>query len=166
VRYTPYARDVIFAKDYVKALRLRGVMAREADRVLSRYDALVAPGRVNEAPFAGAGVSERDRRDGQGCDGRHWQWRGAACGVCAEWNRGAGLPTSIQFMSRAWEENSALAAARAYQSLTDWHGVILPWSKFPSPPGGRGKGGFAHLSGALQRFWLNGRVRTRLPVSA
>src|SRR5262249_26261137 len=32
-----------------------------------------------------------------------------------------GLPTSLQFMGRAWEENAILAAARAYQSLTDWH---------------------------------------------
>jgi len=32
-----------------------------------------------------------------------------------------GLPTSLQFMGRAWEENRVLAAARAYQSLTDWH---------------------------------------------
>ena len=32
-----------------------------------------------------------------------------------------GLPTSLQFMGRAWEENTLLAAARAYQSLTDWH---------------------------------------------
>jgi Asp-tRNA(Asn)/Glu-tRNA(Gln) amidotransferase A subunit family amidase len=24
-------------------------------------------------------------------------------------------------MGRAWEENTILAAARAYQSLTDWH---------------------------------------------
>jgi Asp-tRNA(Asn)/Glu-tRNA(Gln) amidotransferase A subunit family amidase len=32
-----------------------------------------------------------------------------------------GLPTSLQFMGRAYEENTILAAARAYQSLTDWH---------------------------------------------
>ena len=32
-----------------------------------------------------------------------------------------GLPTSLQFMGRAWEENTILAAARAYQSATDWH---------------------------------------------
>src|SRR5215470_9044423 len=53
VHHTPYARDAILAKDYVKALRLRRVMAREADRVLSRYDALVAPGRISEAPVLG-----------------------------------------------------------------------------------------------------------------
>src|SRR5205814_9830589 len=48
--YTPYARDAILAKDYVKALRLRGVMAREADCVLSRVDALVGPGLAAVAP--------------------------------------------------------------------------------------------------------------------
>jgi aspartyl-tRNA(Asn)/glutamyl-tRNA(Gln) amidotransferase subunit A len=32
-----------------------------------------------------------------------------------------GLPTSLQFMGRAWEENLILGAARAYQSRTDWH---------------------------------------------
>ena len=32
-----------------------------------------------------------------------------------------GLPTSIQFVGRAWEENTVLAAARAYQALTGWH---------------------------------------------
>jgi aspartyl-tRNA(Asn)/glutamyl-tRNA(Gln) amidotransferase subunit A len=30
-------------------------------------------------------------------------------------------PTGLQFMGRAWEENTILAAARAYQTLTDWH---------------------------------------------
>ena len=32
-----------------------------------------------------------------------------------------GLPTSLQFLGRAWEENTVLAAARAYQARTDWH---------------------------------------------
>ena len=50
--YQPYARDAILAKDYIKALRLRGVVAREADRVLSRFDALVAPGRPADAAAA------------------------------------------------------------------------------------------------------------------
>ena len=49
-RYRPYARDAILAKDYVKALRLRGPRRREADRVLSRLDALVAPGRPATSP--------------------------------------------------------------------------------------------------------------------
>jgi aspartyl-tRNA(Asn)/glutamyl-tRNA(Gln) amidotransferase subunit A len=32
-----------------------------------------------------------------------------------------GLPTSLQFLGRAYEENTILAAARAFQALTDWH---------------------------------------------
>jgi len=121
VRYTPYARDVILAKDYVKAMRLRGVMAKEADRVLSRYDALVAPGRINEAPLLGQEFRSAigaTARDVMGAIGN-----GAGLpAICVPNGFGArGLPTSIQFMGRAWEENGILAAARAYQSLTDWH---------------------------------------------
>src|SRR4029453_5952142 len=128
--------DVILAKDYMKALRLRGVMVREADRVLSRYDALGAPGRVNEAPLLGQELRSATcatAQDGMGATGNG----AGVAAVCVPNGMGArGLPTSIQFMSRAWEENSALAAARAYQSLTDWHTrhpVVLP-----SPPPGEG----------------------------
>jgi aspartyl-tRNA(Asn)/glutamyl-tRNA(Gln) amidotransferase subunit A len=31
------------------------------------------------------------------------------------------LPTGVQFMGRAYDENVILAVARAYQRLTDWH---------------------------------------------
>jgi aspartyl-tRNA(Asn)/glutamyl-tRNA(Gln) amidotransferase subunit A len=33
----------------------------------------------------------------------------------------SGLPTSLQFMGRAWADDTVLAAARAWQSITDWH---------------------------------------------
>ena len=33
----------------------------------------------------------------------------------------AGLPTGLQFMGRAWEDNTVLAAGRAWQAITDWH---------------------------------------------
>ncbi len=121
VHFIPYARDTILAKDYVKAMRVRGLMVREADRVLARYDALVAPGRVNEAPLLGQDFRSAitaTARDVMGAVGN-----GAGLpAVCVPNGMGArGLPTSLQFMSRAWEENAALAAARAYQAMTDWH---------------------------------------------
>ena len=119
--YTAYARDAILAKDYMKALRLRRVMAREADALLRRFDALVAPGRPTVAP-----PLDRDFRSALG---------GSAPDVMGAVGNGAGLPavivpngfgdrglpTSLQLMGRAWEENTILAAACAYQSLTDWH---------------------------------------------
>jgi aspartyl-tRNA(Asn)/glutamyl-tRNA(Gln) amidotransferase subunit A len=33
----------------------------------------------------------------------------------------AGLPTSLQFMGRAWADDVVLAVARARQGITDWH---------------------------------------------
>ena len=119
--YTAYARDAILAKDYMKALRLRRVMAREADALLRRFDALVAPGRPTVAP-----PLDRDFRSALG---------GSAPDVMGAVGNGAGLPavivpngfgdrglpTSLQLMGRAWEENTILAAARAYQALTNWH---------------------------------------------
>jgi aspartyl-tRNA(Asn)/glutamyl-tRNA(Gln) amidotransferase subunit A len=120
-RFTAYARDAILAKDYIRALRLRALVVREADRVLSGLDALVAPGRPTLA-------SPLDREFRSAARGNVADVMGAignAAGLPAisvpNGFAEAGLPTSLQFMGRAWEENTVLAAARAWQRLTDWH---------------------------------------------
>jgi aspartyl-tRNA(Asn)/glutamyl-tRNA(Gln) amidotransferase subunit A len=120
-RYSVYARDAILARDYVKALRLRGVMAREADRVFSRFDALVAPGRATVAP--GLDQEFRSAIRGSAPDLMGAIGNGAGLpAVCVPNGFGdRGLPTSLQFMGRVYEENTILAAARGWQSLTDWH---------------------------------------------
>jgi aspartyl-tRNA(Asn)/glutamyl-tRNA(Gln) amidotransferase subunit A len=120
-RFTAYARDGILAKDYIKALRLRPFVAREADRVLSSLDALVAPGRP-------AVASPLDREFRSAARGNVPDVMGAignaaglpAIAVPNGFTEG-GLPTSLQFMGRAWDENTVLAAACAWQSVTDWH---------------------------------------------
>jgi aspartyl-tRNA(Asn)/glutamyl-tRNA(Gln) amidotransferase subunit A len=120
-RVLPYARDAILARDYIKSQRIRAIMVREADRLLSRLDALVAPGRSVVAPpldreFRSAlGGSARDVMGAVG-NGAGLPAIVVPSGVGAR-----GLPTSLQFMGRAWEENTILAAARAYQSRTGWH---------------------------------------------
>ena len=120
--YTAYARDAILAKDYVRALRLRGMMAREADALLASFDSLVGPGRPAVAPpldrdfrsaLGGSGVPDILGAVGNGA--------GLPAVIVPNGFGDRGLPTSIQFVGRAWEENTVLAAARAYQSLTDWH---------------------------------------------
>ena len=119
--YLPYARDAVLAKDYVKATRVRGVMAREADRLFERFDILVAPGRLTVA----TGL-DHEFRGGM---------RGTARDIMGAVGNGAGLPglivpngfgdrglpTSLQLMGRAWEENTLIAAGRAIQARTDWH---------------------------------------------
>src|SRR5262245_587310 len=119
--FMPYARDAVLAKDYVKATRVRGVMAREIDRIFERFDVLVAPGRLTVATSLGQefrGGMRGTSRDIMGAVGN-----GAGLpGLIVPNGFGErGLPTSLQLMGRAWEENVLLAAGRALQARTDWH---------------------------------------------
>jgi aspartyl-tRNA(Asn)/glutamyl-tRNA(Gln) amidotransferase subunit A len=120
-RVTPYARDAILAKDYLRALRLRGIVAREIDRVLSRFDAIVGPSRA--AVGARLGQTFRSPIRGGAPDvlgaignAAGLPAAGVPCGLTAD-----GLPVGLQFMGRAWDENVVLAAARAWQERTEFH---------------------------------------------
>jgi aspartyl-tRNA(Asn)/glutamyl-tRNA(Gln) amidotransferase subunit A len=119
-RFLAYSRDAILAKDYIKALRLRTLVMREADRVLSRFDALVGPGRATLAS-----PLNREFRTAAPVTGDVMGAIGNGAGLPAigvpNGFSERGLPTSLQFMGRAWEENTILAAARSYQSITAWH---------------------------------------------
>ena len=119
--YGPYARTVVLAKDYLKALRIRALMAKAADEAMEPYDAVVAPTRRGVASpidMEFRKVSSGTSRDIMGALGN-----GAglpAMSVPSGFDED-GLPTGIQFMGRAYDENAILAIARTYQSLTDWH---------------------------------------------
>jgi aspartyl-tRNA(Asn)/glutamyl-tRNA(Gln) amidotransferase subunit A len=131
--YTAYARDAILAKDYIRALRVRALVVREADRVLSRLDALVAPGR----PAVASPLDREFRSAARGNvpDVMGAIGNGAGLPAIAVPNGfdATGLPTSLQFMGRAWEENTILAAARAWQGLTDFHLTHPPIDERPVP---------------------------------
>ena len=119
--YGLYARTVVLAKDYLKALRLRATMARTADEAMSPYDAVVAPARRSPA----SPVDEEFRRTTPGTarDIMGAVGNGAGLPSVSVPNgfTGDGLPTGIQFMGKAYDENTILAVARAYQSMTAWH---------------------------------------------
>jgi len=120
-RVTPYARDAILAKDYLKALRLRGIVAREIDGVLARFDAIVGPARGTAGPRLGAEFRSAIRGSFADVLGAIGNAAGlpavsVPCGFTPD-----GLPVGLQFMGRAWEENTVIAAARAWQARTDWH---------------------------------------------
>lgn len=119
--YGPYIRTAVLARDYIRALRLRGLMAKQIDACLAGFDAVVGPARATTATpldqeFRGA--IRGTTKDILGAVGN-----GAglpAIAVPSGFSE-QGLPTGIQFMGRAYEENTILAVARAYQALTDWH---------------------------------------------
>ena len=118
--FAPYARTSILATDYVRALRLRGVMAKEVDGVMRGFDAFAAPTSLTVA----TPIDQQFRRTSTG-PGDVIGAIGNGCGLPAisvpSGFDGDGLPTGIQFMSRAYDENVCIAIGRAYQQRTDWH---------------------------------------------
>jgi aspartyl-tRNA(Asn)/glutamyl-tRNA(Gln) amidotransferase subunit A len=119
--YGPYARTVVLAKDYLKALRLRALMAKTADDAMEPYDAVVAPTRRGVA--SPIDIEFRKVSPGMTSDVMGAVGNGAGLPAISVPNGfdEDGLPTGIQFMGRAYDENVILAIARTYQSLTDWH---------------------------------------------
>ena len=117
----PHARLMIPAQDYIRALRIRGKIARVADEAMKGYDALAAPTGTNTAPPIDQdfrGVVAGTARDTMGAVGNS---AGLPSISVPSGFSDEGLPTGIQFMGRAYDENRILAVARAYQGLTDWH---------------------------------------------
>ncbi|MBS7638428.1 amidase [Candidatus Bathyarchaeota archaeon] len=120
-RYGAYARMTLLARDYLRAMRIRMIISRAVDEAMAPYDALIAPSRPAPATPIDRefrGVVSGAVRDLMGAIGN---CAGLPAISVPNGFTDEGLPTGIQFMGRAYEENKILAVARAYQSLTDWH---------------------------------------------
>jgi aspartyl-tRNA(Asn)/glutamyl-tRNA(Gln) amidotransferase subunit A len=120
-RYGIYPRTVVLAKDYIKALRLRGIMAQEAEEHMAPFDAVVAPAR--NSPASPIGSEFRKKAPGTQRDIMGALGNGAGLPSISVPNgfTELGLPTGIQFMGRAYDENKILDVAKAYQKQTHWH---------------------------------------------
>ena len=120
-RWGAYARTVIPAVDYLRALRVRRHIGVGLDRLLARYDGVVcltnavvaAPldmpldayfGKVRRLPVGAAG-----------------NVAGLPAISLPNGFGERGLPTAMQIVGRVGGENAILAVARAYQARTDWH---------------------------------------------
>ena len=123
-RYGLHARGTTLAADYLRAQRIRKLLARDLDLLLAPYDALVTPSR----PGVATPLDEPFVRGGPRRAGR------PRCPISAAGNLAglpaisvpsgftdSGLPTAIQFVGRAYGEHAILAVANAYQALTPWH---------------------------------------------
>jgi len=121
-RWGGYANSMVLAVDYLQAMRIRGPMKREMDKLYSGYDALVAPSRGTVSyPI---GVDFDKAYPGIG-GGPAVIPAGNAVGQPAlSVPNGFGpnnLPTGIQFTGRAWGESRLIEVAAAYQRETDWN---------------------------------------------
>lgn len=117
----PYARTVLLATDYIRAMRLRGKMVKVIAEAMDPFDVLAAPSAKKPA----SPIDKEFRKSAPGTTKDIMGAVGNGCGLPAvsipDGFTKSKLPTGIQFMGKPYEENTILAIARAYQKLTDWH---------------------------------------------
>jgi aspartyl-tRNA(Asn)/glutamyl-tRNA(Gln) amidotransferase subunit A len=122
-----YPGQVILAKDYLRALRVRRLAAQALDRLLSGVDAIAAPSLPTVAwPLDTAFDKVYPDYPGGASIG------GAAnlCGVPGLFLMNgvgeAGLPTSLQLTGRALSEETLLGIGIRYQERTGFHRLRPP----------------------------------------
>ena len=111
----------MLARDYLRALRIRRKVAMEVDDLLSNYDAIVSPTKpLTSVPFGeekGSDVSPAPRNTVSSLANLAGLPAISVPNGFGDHN----LPTGLRFTGRAYRENTVLALARRYQSLTAWH---------------------------------------------
>jgi aspartyl-tRNA(Asn)/glutamyl-tRNA(Gln) amidotransferase subunit A len=107
------------ASDYLRAVRIRGILQRKIDELFNRFDVLAAASMPIPATPLGANLeTDTDYPDPLGGIGNFCGLPAVSvpCGFNA-----AKLPVGIQFVGRAMDDATVIAAARLYQQHTDWH---------------------------------------------
>jgi aspartyl-tRNA(Asn)/glutamyl-tRNA(Gln) amidotransferase subunit A len=130
LRLKLYMTGTFTAQDYLRAQRLRTLLAREVAAILDRVDALIFPGQAAPAlPF-----EEIPQDTIMAPSSRYtapWNLTGhPAISVPSGFSRD-GLPVSIQIVGRPFDEVTVLRIARAYERATPWH------TRRPDPTGWR-----------------------------
>jgi aspartyl-tRNA(Asn)/glutamyl-tRNA(Gln) amidotransferase subunit A len=113
-----YVAAELPANDYLRAARIRTVLAKRMEPVFARFDVLAGPSRGEVAYAINQNLEEApDLPDPLGAIGNFLGLPsvGVPCGFARE------LPVGVQFMARALDDQTALSTAIHYQRLTDWH---------------------------------------------
>lgn len=120
-RVGEHAPVYIPAKDYINAFRIRRKIQVALDELFAKYDAIVTPTLATVAPPIDREFSAYQK----GFRGSAIGGAGNAAGIPAITVPNGfgerGLPTAIQFVGRAFEENRLIAVAAVLQGATDWH---------------------------------------------
>ncbi|MBL8826212.1 MAG: amidase [Planctomycetaceae bacterium] len=116
-----HVEQFISAKDYINAQRIRRVIAREMDKLLAPFDAIVMPGRSSVAPPIDRTFGEYSRAWKHPTMGTAENAAGVPSLTLPNGFGPHKLPTSIHFATRAFDENRLLRLGRYLQNKTDWH---------------------------------------------
>lgn len=120
-RYSIFSRTIILAKDYLRALRLRGLIAKTIDRFLTTCDAIIAPARRQPATPLNQEFRKSSSSSPHDIIGAIGNVAGLPAISVPNGFTEQGLPTGLQFVGRAYNENVIIALANVYQSMTNWH---------------------------------------------
>lgn len=120
----------VTACDYVQAQRLRRAAQLALRPVFSAVDVILSPtAGTGAVPYGDDGNPPSLDRVAGTWFGWYWNAVGyPALAVPMGFSAG-GLPLSVQFAGRPFEEATVLAAGHAYQSVTDWHEARAPLCK-------------------------------------
>jgi Asp-tRNA(Asn)/Glu-tRNA(Gln) amidotransferase A subunit family amidase len=117
-----YSGQVLLAKDYLRALRLRRPAAQALDRMLATVDAIAAPTLPTVAwPIDAPFDKVYPDYPGGASIGGAANLAGVPGLFLPDGLGEAGLPTSLQLTGRARGEATLLAIGARYQSLTGHH---------------------------------------------
>ena len=105
----------------LRAMRIRKMIARDIDDLMSRYDAIVAPSRPTVATPLDVDRVKSFKERSQDIIGAMGNCIGLPAITVPSGFSDEDLPTGIQFLGRAYDENVILSIANAYQSMTAWH---------------------------------------------
>ena len=117
-----YSGMMVFAVDYLHAMRVRKIARNAMNVWLQKFDAVIAPTRATVS----SPVNVNFDKAYPGIMGGPAVIGGTnACGVpavCLPNGLGQNnLPTSIQFVGKAFDEATLLEIANRLQSVTEWH---------------------------------------------
>lgn len=116
-----HAAMFIPAKDYINAFRIRRHIQIALDALFARFDAIVTPTSATVAPPIARDFSEYQKNFSGTAIGGAGNVAGLPAITVPNGIGERDLPTGLQFVSRAFEENRLFAIAAAWQSTTQWH---------------------------------------------
>ena len=114
-----YRASTVLARDYINANRVRAIAQRELDALLAEYDALVTPARASVASPAEGSFGEFFAEFATPPVNAAANVTGLPGITVPNGFAEDGLPTGVEFVSRAWEESTALAVACTYERRSD-----------------------------------------------
>ncbi len=133
-----YASKMFSATDYLQIQRVRTYLQQKVDKLFDSFDVLATAGQQSVASRLGPQNPQTPRPQAPGekegpaqqpppgrVQNKPPDGVSSLCGLpalavpCGYHTEG--LPMALQFLGRAGNDHAVIAAARTYQSYTDWH---------------------------------------------